>query len=76
MFILRILIFALVIWLCWRMIKTWLAAPEKKESGNILSSRKMVKCAYCNTHLPQDQALGDDGKWFCHQQHKSLFEKK
>jgi uncharacterized protein len=58
------------------MIKNWLASQNNKDNANVLASSKMVKCDYCKTHLPQDQALGDNGRWFCHQEHKKLFGDK
>ena len=29
----------------------------------------MVRCAHCQTHVPQSQALRDGDRWFCSQAH-------
>lgn len=32
--------------------------------------QKMVCCAHCHVHLPQDRALADSPYWYCSSQHQ------
>tara|TARA_R100001163_G_C5037988_1_gene176790 strand:- start:964 stop:1203 length:240 start_codon:yes stop_codon:yes gene_type:complete len=70
----RLLTFILVVLVAWRMIKNYQAKvkadrPQKK----IPVREKIVKCEYCTTHIPEDEAIADGEIWFCKQEHKELF---
>jgi hypothetical protein len=70
----RFILFAVFIWLVWRMVHNFIA--ERKSSANKtkkIPSKKMVMCQYCSTHLPENEAFSHRESWFCNQQHKQLF---
>lgn len=73
----RLLTFILVVFIAWRMIKNYQAklarSKQNRERAEIPVQEKMVKCAYCSTHIPEHEAIADGDQWFCSQEHKDLF---
>lgn len=45
------------------------ANPPKK-----LSSAMMVKCSYCQLHIPESESLASGDKYFCCDEHQKLME--
>ena len=74
--LLRLIIFGLVIWLMWRLfqIQKEKKRATRKKSEKIIS-KNMVKCEYCDTHLPAENAISDNKLWFCNQKHLDSFKK-
>lgn len=33
----------------------------------------MVRCRWCEVHLPENEALRDEGQWFCSSAHRDRF---
>ena len=74
--LIRLVIFALVIWLFWRLIRNYQASLKqgKKTDGNKkLDSGNMVSCQYCKVHVPEKSAVAHDNLWFCSENHKAKF---
>jgi uncharacterized protein len=36
----------------------------------------MVRCAHCGLHLPRDESLAADGRFFCSEQHRGEAERR
>lgn len=47
---------------------------ERTEERNAVQS--MTKCAHCGTYLPEPQALFDEGKPYCNEEHRRIASKK
>ena len=75
--LIRLVIFALVIWLVWRMIKNYQATLRQKRNKNAsdkkLSGDAMVACHYCKVHVPEKIALEHDNQWFCSSEHRDKY---
>ena len=75
--LIRLVIFALVIWMVWRLIRNYQAGQNSKNrnSGNKnkLASSTMVACRYCKVHVPDNTAIAHDDLWFCSESHKAKF---
>ena len=72
--LIRLVIFAVVIWLIWRMVKNFnakLASQGKRKDK--LENQNMVACRYCSVHVPEKEALNHDDDWFCSEAHKQKF---
>ena len=70
MTLLRLLMWLLVIWLSWFMIRNYLAKQtQKPKRTKPALPQKMVKCDQCSVHLPQSEALQHDARWFCSRAH-------
>ena len=73
--LIRLIIFGLVIWMLWRLIKNFLA---RQNSNNRTSDKKLVKgnmvaCHYCTVHVPENAAVEHNQLWFCSEGHKEKY---
>lgn len=64
----RILLFALLIWILYRLVKR-IIGPPKGERSKQVEYEDMVRCAWCGTHFPRSNALTRSGKDYCCEQH-------
>ncbi len=60
-----IALIAAAFWL-WRKFKAGNAAPRDASPENTL---KMVRCAHCGVHVPNDRALRRGNEWYCSSTH-------
>jgi len=65
-----IALIAIAIWL-YRRIKNPPARPQQP-----LDSQAMVRCAQCDLHILQREALGRGDNWYCSTQHLELGPRK
>ena len=69
--LLRIIILALLIWLVIRLYRRFKALAQQRRSDN--QQRRpiedMVRCAQCGTHVPEKQALQQNGRYYCSRGH-------
>ena len=63
----RFIILALVIWLIWFFVKQKLQRGVKKQQTKVV--KNMVSCSNCGLHLPQNEAIFYQGKYFCSKKH-------
>ncbi len=64
-------------WIAWRFLKNnWaqrIREVELKEQQTHQSAPARVQqikaCTYCKTHIPEDEGIYKDGKFFCSYQH-------
>lgn len=70
----RLLTYIVIIWLIWSIIKRTFST-EKPQPRQRQISRKMVRCSYCQVHLPEQDAIRQDDDWFCSQAHRQAFLK-
>ncbi|MDH0646171.1 PP0621 family protein [Pseudomonas sp. GD03858] len=60
-----IALIAAAFWL-WRKFK---ASQQSPAEPRLQDPLKMVRCAHCGVHLPNDRALQRGQEWYCSQQH-------
>lgn len=70
--LIRLIVFGLLLWILWVMYKRYVAGKSKQSKPRV-SSRKAVKCSFCNVHLPMEEALEHEARWFCSRQHKEAY---
>ena len=64
----RLLFFiALIVAAIW--IWRRLSAPRPEKRPHSGQSAPMVRCAQCDSHLPQSEALSSEGRWYCSRDH-------
>ncbi len=72
--LLRLLILVLLVWLAWRFVRRWLdgtgtrATPSRRASPGKVA--RMVRCRYCDLHLPEGEAVHDGRDWYCSEAHR------
>ena len=75
--LIRLIIFALVIWMLWRVVKNFQTSQSKKDNkentrGEIEQSN-MVLCQFCSVHVPEQDAVRHEKQWFCSDRHKEKY---
>lgn len=72
--------FRLLFWIALIAIGIWLwrrkNKPANSGSQQADNTQVMVRCAQCNLHVPQREALQRSGNWYCSQQHLELGPRK
>ena len=48
------------------------ASARKAEEPASPAGERMVGCAHCGVHLPQSEAVDDNGAYFCGEAHRRL----
>ena len=66
-----IALIGIAIWL-WKRIKNPAARPSQPTDD----TQVMVRCAHCNLHVPQREALERSGSWYCSSRHLELGPRK
>lgn len=76
--IIRLIIFVVLLWAglkLYRMYREYRRERDElsqREQRN-LDNGRMVRCAYCQVHLPEDDALHQGDRWFCGPDHRDRF---
>ncbi|MFG6178645.1 PP0621 family protein [Halomonas sp. THAF12] len=73
--LIRLIIFAVLFFAglkLYRMYREWkLEREDTTQAGS--QGGQMVRCAWCQVHLPEDDALRDKGQWFCTADHRDKY---
>jgi len=64
----RLIVIALIIYLSLLIFKRW-AANKKNHSQQQTLENDMVRCEVCDLHVPENEALQHEGKYYCSQKH-------
>jgi len=64
----RLIIIALAIWIAFRIWQNY-RTTTKKRPPKPKAIPDMVACTICKMHVPENEALHKDGKFYCSQQH-------
>jgi len=67
--LIRIIIIALIVYLVIQIFKRWAANKNIQTVQKNEQQKLMVKCDVCQLHIPKNEALEKDGKYFCNQEH-------
>lgn len=55
----------------WRSGQRSRAAASAREEARPVGE-PIVRCAHCGLNVPQSEALGDAGRWFCSDEHRRI----
>lgn len=70
--LIRLLVIAAIVWLTLRIFRNW-------QNKNIIAKKKtikdsqiknMVECSKCGIHLPEQEALKSNNKFYCCEEHQ------
>ncbi|SFV65937.1 hypothetical protein MNB_SUP05-5-585 [hydrothermal vent metagenome] len=64
--IFKLVLVAVVLWLVYRLFKTFKSTDTKKNTSKI---NKIIACCECDLHIPVNQAVFSNNKYYC-QQHR------
>lgn len=65
--LLRLLAVLFCIWLLWRFVQKKTGGKQSTTQSN---SASMVVCEVCGTHVPEDNAINENGRWYCSAAHR------
>ena len=65
----RLLLIIALVWLAWRLLKSTLLANRGGDSRDNLEAPRMVRCAKCGLHVPENESVADQGNHFCSRAH-------
>ena len=68
----RLLIIVIIIWLGYLLYKRIIASSAQKKKPRHPSIKNTVRCAHCQLHIPEHEALFHNGRYYCSQQHLEL----
>ena len=73
--LIRLIAFAVIFWLLYRLILTLLnkASPPARRDTPPLEGT-MVRCEQCGLHIPQEQALVKGGNYYCCEEHRDAVD--
>jgi len=75
--IIRLIIFAVLFYAGLKLYGIYrqrkLEHDEKSKPLNRHEGGKMVRCRWCDVHVPEDEALRDQEQWFCSGAHRDRF---
>jgi uncharacterized protein len=69
MSLIRLIVIALIIYLLVQIFKRWVANKKSNSSEKQDKLKQMVRCEVCQLHIPEEEALQRDGKFYCSQKH-------
>ncbi len=62
--IIKLIIIALLVWIGFSLFKK-LRKPKQNLEQSSPSNNKMLACSVCKTHIPENEAILQDGKVYC-----------
>ncbi|TLF49578.1 hypothetical protein FEI13_11565 [Halomonas urmiana] len=74
--LIRLIIFAVLFFAglkLYRMYREWKLDREGPQQEGEASGNRMVRCRWCQVHLPEDDALREKGDWFCSGDHRDKY---
>ncbi|RUR40156.1 PP0621 family protein [Vreelandella populi] len=75
--IIRLIIFAVVFYAGLKLYGMYrqhkLARDAEHEALNRHDGGQMVRCRWCDVHVPESEALRDHEQWFCSSAHRDRF---
>jgi len=74
--LLRVAIIVLVALLVYRLLKRWLASLPRESNKNPDKIGRMVRCHYCDLHIPEAEAIHGPAGWYCSTEHRQLDQQR
>jgi uncharacterized protein len=65
----RLLFWILLAAIVYAVVKGWSRGGGGRGRPPDTPSETIVRCAACGLNLPQSEALGLDGRWYCSREH-------
>ena len=71
MLLFRLILLFAIAFIAWRLYRGVVAPPMRgPEQPPSLRGEVMVECAFCSVHVPRDQAIAEESRWFCCEDHR------
>ena len=70
--LIRVAIIVVIALLVYRLLKRWLASLPRETKTKPDKIGRMVRCHYCDLHIPEAEAIQGDAGWYCSNEHREL----
>ena len=70
--LIRVAIIVILALLVYRLLKRWLATLPRESKKDPDKIGRMVRCHYCDLHIPEAEAIHDHDGWYCSDEHRKL----
>lgn len=67
--VVRLLIIAIAVWVAWQLIRRIFLPPPPERRATPQTAPRMLPCARCGVHVPENHALVRAGKAYCCKEH-------
>lgn len=74
--LLFLVLLAVAGWLAWRVAVARARPREPAAPPPLPEPQRIVRCAECDLHLPEQDAIVDDGRHFCCVEHRSEYARR
>jgi uncharacterized protein len=77
--LLRFIVMFAITWFAWQAFRRWVTGVQTRARASSAQTQqplvggKIVKCCYCELHLPEREALRQHDKWFCCAEHAKSY---
>lgn len=71
--IIRLLLLLVAGWLAFLLIRKLMGGPDKTLPPGDKRPEVMLRCAYCDVHLPAGECLHSRGHSFCSEAHRDAY---
>ena len=68
----RLLTILILVWLGYLVYRRFISTSSKHKKSGTRSVEKTVRCAHCQLHIPEQEALSRNGRYYCSQEHLEL----
>ena len=65
----RLLSILFIIWLVYTLYKRYKDSASRKSDKPKTTIKTVVKCAHCSVHIPKQEAIQHEGRYYCCQEH-------
>lgn len=69
----RLLLLLLLAWLIWWVFKPLFQRRPRTTQDESKTIEDMVRCEYCRINLPKPEAIEEDGRFFCNEEHRQAY---
>ncbi len=67
---LRFVVLVAAVWVAFLIVRQLLRSGSARPNAPRLPDTRMVRCAHCGLHVPEDEALQHEKHYFCSEKHR------
>lgn len=72
--IFKLIITIALVWLVYNLYQRYTSQKNlSSDSDNKITDQKMVMCEVCDLHIPLNEAIDENGTYFCCTEHQDIF---
>ena len=72
----RLLLLMFLAWLVWWLFKPLFRRAPPPQQTRQVGVEDTVRCLFCQVNLPKQEALEQDGEYFCNTEHRQHYQEQ